>query len=324
MKVLVTGGTGFIGSHLVDRLQSEGGVEVYALVRDPRRLKGLDGKPGVKILKGDLFSVPPLPSPIDAVFHLAGVTKSADSKEYYTVNQKGTASFLRSILDQGQRPRIIHLSSLAAAGPSAQGSAVRECDPPRPVSPYGESKLLGEREALAFSDRMPVTVLRVAAVYGPGDEDFLMYFKYIRKGLMPLFGKCPRPLSLCYVQDLVRAMMICLRSDAAPGEIFNIADAQPYAWDDLGRAAGRALGMKPVAVRIPVRMAGIAAAFSEAVCRVTRKPSPLNLSKYRDMRQPGWVADVAKARDILGFRTEYTLEGAVRETIEWYLREGRL
>jgi dihydroflavonol-4-reductase len=324
MKVFVTGGTGFIGSHLISLLQARDGVQVFALVRDARRLKGLAGKQGIEFLEGDLFSLPPLPSPLDVVFHLAGLTKSLKPKDYYTVNQKGTASLLRHLEFLRLRPKVIHLSTLAAAGPSEPGSAVKEDDPPRPVSPYGKSKLLAEREAMAFSDRMPVTVIRVGPVYGPGDEDFLVYFKYIRKGLMPLFGRGRKYVSLCYVRDLVRAMDLCLGSDSAAGRIFNIADPRPYSWQDFGRIAGSILGTRPLPVCVPPWMAGLAASASEASSRIIGKPGPFNRSKCRDMRQPGWVADVTKARDVLGFRTEYTLEEGLRETIAWYIREGRL
>jgi dihydroflavonol-4-reductase len=324
MKVFVTGGTGFIGSHLVDLLQARGDVQISALVRDPRRLKGLAGKKGIEILEGDLFSLPPLPSPLDVVFHLAGLTKSVRPDDYYTVNQKGTASLLRSLEAQGLRPRVVHLSTIAAAGPSSPGGAVREEDPPRPVSPYGESKLLGEREALAFAGRMPVTIIRVGPVFGPGDEDFLVYFKYVRRGFLPLFGRGRKLVSLCYVLDLVRAMDACSRSDAAAGQVFNIADDTPRTWQEFGKIAGSILGTKPVPVCVPAWIAGLAASAVEASSRIAGKPAPFNRSKCRDMRQPGWVADVAKARKVLGFRTEYSLEDALRETITSYVREGRL
>jgi len=324
MKVFVTGGTGFIGGHLIDLLQARGDMEVSALVRDPRRLKGLAGKRDIELLEGDLFSLPSLPSPLDVVFHLAGLTKSVRPDDYYTVNQKGTASLFRHLEAGGHRPRVVLLSSLAAAGPSAPGAAVRESDPPRPVSPYGESKLLGEREAQAFAERIPVTILRVGPVYGPGDEDFLVYFKYVLKGFMPLFGRQEQAVTLCYVGDLVRAMDACLRPDLAAGEIFNIGDSRPATWREFGRTAGALLGTRPRPVCVPPWIAGLAAAAVETSSRIARKPAPFNRSKCRDMSQPGWVADVSKARELLGFRTEYTLEEGLKQTIAWYRREGRL
>ncbi len=324
MKVLVTGGTGFIGRHLLDHLRSREDVETFALVRDAGRLGGRREGPGFRVLRGDLFSIPPLPSGLDVVFHLAGLTKCADASEYYTVNAEGTASLVRSLLEQGQRPRLVHLSSLAAVGPSSPDRAVHEDDPPRPVSPYGESKLRAEEEALKRRGEIRAAVLRVAAVYGPGDEDFLAYFRYIGKGILPLLGRTPRYLSLCYVDDVIRAMDICARPGTVAEGIFNIADPTPYSWEDLGRAAAAALGKKVVRLHVPMRVFGSVAALSESMSKVTRKPTPLNRSKYRDARQYGWVADVRKAKEVLGFETRTALAQGIKETMGWYIANRKL
>jgi len=324
MNILVTGGTGFIGSHLIDFLLGRDGVEIFVLVRDPERLRGLSGKPGLRILKGDLFSIPYLPSSLDVVFHLAGLTKAVKSNDYYTVNQGGTASLFLNLLDRDLKPRVIHLSSLAAGGPSSPVRAVREDDPSRPVSPYGESKLMAEETALSYRNSLPVAVLRVGAVYGPRDEDFLVYFKYMKKGFLPLFGPEKKYLSLCSVHDLVRAMDIASRSDAAAGEVFNIADGTPYSWEDIGRSAAEAMGKKVLPVRVPMWAAYLAAAGSEIVSKLSGKPTPLNRSKLRDMKQSGWVADVGKAKELLGFETVHPLGEAIRETIEWYKQNDLL
>ncbi len=324
MKVLVTGGTGFIGRHLLDHLRPREDVETFALVRDPGRLGGRREGPGFRILRGDLFSIPPLPSGLDVVFHLAGLTKCADANEYYTVNAEGTASLVRSLIGQGLRPRLVHLSSLAAGGPSSLDRAAREDDPPRPVSPYGESKLKAEGEVLKCRGGIRASILRVAAVYGPGDEDFLAYFRYIGRGILPLIGRRPRYLSLCYVGDVVRALELCARQETSAEGIFNIADPTPYSWEDLGRAAAAALGKKVVPLRVPMRAFGSAAAIAEIVSRVTGKPTPLNRSKYRDARQFGWVADVRKSKEVLGFETLTSLAQGIKETVDWYLANKKL
>ena len=324
MNVLVTGGTGFIGSHLIDFLLGRGGVEIFVLVRDPGRLRGLSGKPGLRILKGDLFSIPPLPSSLEVVFHLAGLTKAVKSNDYYTVNRNGTASLFQNLRDWGLRPRVVHLSSLAAVGPSSAARAVREDDPARPVSPYGESKLQAEEAALSFRNDFPVTILRVAAVYGPGDEDFLEYFKCLKMGILPLLGPDKKYLSLCYVHDLVRAMDISSRSEEAAGQIFNIADGTPYSWEDIGRSAAEAMGKRVLPVKVPLWAAYLAASGSEIVSKFTGKPSPINRSKYRDMKQSGWVADVRKAKELLGFEAARPLNEAISETVQWYKRNHLL
>ena len=102
-------------------------------------------------------------------------------------------------------------------------------------------------------------------------------------------------------------MDLCARPGTAAEGVFNIADPTPYTWEDLGRAAAAVLEKKLVPLRVPMRAFGSAAAIAETLSRVTGKPSPLNRSKYRDARQFGWVADVRKARDVLGFETRTPL-----------------
>lgn len=323
MKAFVTGGTGFIGSHLINFLLNNG-VEIFSLVRDLNNLKSLKGLK-INFLEGDLFSIPPLPSDLDCVFHLAALTKASKSADYYTVNQQGSASLFEILLAQKIFPKIIYLSSLAAAGPSSSNRAIKESDIPRPITPYGKSKLRGEEEALKFKDRFSIVILRVGAVFGPRDKDFLNYFKFIKKGILPTFDSRQRLLmSLCYIKDLVRAIYLASQTKLETGEIINIADPQPYYWEEIGRAVGRALGKKLKKVTIPLPIVFLAALLSERVGAIRKKPSIINRHKFIEMKQEGWVADVEKARKKLSFQTQYSFEEAIQETIDWYLEHNWL
>jgi len=324
MKVLVTGGTGFLGSHLIDRLLEDPATEVHALVRNPAKTRWLPGGVRLRILEGDLHRVPTLPDGLSVVFHAAGLTKATRSSDYYTVNEGGTASLFRALAAGAASPRVVHLSSLAAAGPSSPGRPVKEDDPPRPVSPYGLSKLAAEREALAHKDRFPLAVLRVAAVYGPRDEDFLDFFRVIRRGVLPLYGRRPKTLSLCYAGDVVEAVLLAARAALPSGEVLNIAHPKPASWEELGETAGRLLGRKLVRVRVPSWAAFLASAASTAVAGLRRRPAALNLSKYKDMQPDHWEADVARARRVLGFEARVSLEDGFRETLDWYVANGLL
>lgn len=322
VRIFLTGGTGFIGNHLV-RLLLARGEEIIALVRDPARATWAKEK-NVHLLQGDLLRIPALPSKIDIVYHLAGKTKAFQSAAYYTSNREGTASLFRALQGSGAAPRrVVFLSSLAAAGPSASGQGVREDDPPRPVTPYGRSKLEAEEITLQHKDRFPVVIVRATAIYGPGDMDFLDFFKWINRGLLPV-TRVQKPVSLCYVKDLVEALDLCSRRDIVSGEIFNVADPRPYTWEELGSAAGRALGKRLIRVRIPIGFFYLAASLAELQSRLRRKPGIFNRDKFTDLKQPGWVANVDKARRLLSFVPRFTLEAGLEETMAWYREKNLL
>jgi dihydroflavonol-4-reductase len=316
MRAFLTGGTGFIGSHLVDILLARD-VEVFVLVRNPENEPGLLKKK-VRVLRGDLFSIPALPAGLDFVFHLAGKTRSLKAADYYTVNQQGTASLFHALESLHEHPKIVILSSQAAAGPSDGQRPVLESDRPRPITHYGKSKLRGEEEALKFKDRFPLVIVRASAVFGPLDRDFLAYFKMATKGILLSFPE-RKEGSVVYVKDLAEALFISARTSLPSGEIFNIANAKPYTWEDLGRVAATALGKTCRRVKVPYSLIYLFSLLSEASYHLTRNPGLFNREKYRDLIQPGWLMDVEKAAEVLRFKPRYTLEQAVEETMAWYI-----
>jgi len=323
MNILVTGGSGFIGSYLIEALLARENHQVFALVRQPDKLAWLRGHPRLHFLVGDLLSLPPLPDNIELVFHLAGLTKSVRPEDYYTVNQAGTARLLERILAKGLRPRFVLLSSLAAGRPSTDGQPVKENEPPAPASPYGQSKLQAELETLKHKDEMPVIIFRAAAIYGPRDQDFLQFFQNLKKGWLFIFNK-NLTMSLCYVDDLIRALLLGLEQDFKSGEIYNVADPVPRTWEEIGQKAAAYLRVKPRVVRVPLWLVKVAAGLSEARARMTGQPSPVNLSKYRDMEKLSWIADVSKIKKDFGFETIWDFEKALKETLDWYQKNGWL
>jgi nucleoside-diphosphate-sugar epimerase len=326
MIYLVTGATGFIGSNLIKHLLNQADNKIYALVRNPAKLSNLSSLPrarNLNILRGDLFSLPPIPADCQVVFHLAGVTKALKIDDYYTVNQKGTASLLAKLEESDIRPRLVLLSSLAAGRPAENGKPVKEEDPPIPASPYGHSKLLGEQEALKYSHKMQVIILRAAAIYGPGDLDFLQFFQIIKKGWLATFTR-KIIMSLCYVDDLIRAIEISASPGLKTGQIYNVADPIPRTWDEIGLEAARILNRRVRALKLPLWLVHGAAAGSELVSRLSRKASPLNLSKFRDLEKLSWLADTNKIKKELGFETNWDFSRALEETLAWYQKNGWL
>ena len=324
MKVFITGGTGFIGSHLIDALLCRKNIKIYALTRDLNNLKWLQGLK-IQCLKGDLLNIPSLPADVEYIYHLAGFTKTHKSADYYTVNQKGTASLFKALHKQNLSPkRIICLSSLAAAGPCQQNERVAESRTACPVSPYGKSKLQGEREALEYKDRFPTAIIRVGPVFGPRDKDFVPYFKMIKMGILPTFGSVAGKISMCYVKDLIKGIELCMHKEFASGAIFNIADPHPFTWEEFGKMAGEVLNKKPIKIKVPLPLAFMTALLSDLMGRILRKPNIMNLQKFKEMRQEAWVADTRKAQEILSFQPGYTVPAALQETIAWYQKQGWL
>ncbi len=324
MKIFVTGGTGFIGSHIVDHFLDYNDVEIYALVRDMNNLKWLKGL-NIIPLNGDLLNIPALPSDIDYVFHIAGSIKAYKMADYYTVNLQGTASIFQSLISQRISPKkVVYLSSLAASGPSEEGRPVHEDDEPHPVSPYGKSKLDGEIEALKFKERLPIVIPRVGAVYGPRDRSFVPYFKTVKKGILASIQSSRQLVSLIYIKDLVKALELCLQKDTKSGDIFHIADPQTYSFDEIGIIAAKVMDVKLKKAKIPVPIAYVAAVVSEIIGKFSKNPGVFNRQRFQEMKQDAWIADTTKAIDVLSFSPQYSLQKGVEETINWYLEHDWL
>jgi len=292
-------------------------------VRRPQKIEpALES--AINLLRGDLFNLPSLPPDLDLVFHLAGLTKAARSTAYYKVNHLGTASLLKALECQRKKIRFLYLSSQAAAGPARDSIPVKETDPPSPLNPYGRSKLMGEKVALSYARRFHIVILRVGAVYGPGDRDFLTFFNLIQRGLLPLFDAGRMRFNLCYVTDLIRALDLAARSEIPSGEIFNIGDSRSYSWEEIGRTAASILKKKIIKIKIPLPVVFSVAAFSHFLSKISGRVSVINLDKYREMKAALWLADMSKARQSLGFQPQYDLQTGLKETLEWYLKEGWL
>lgn len=326
MRVLVTGGTGFIGSHLVEGLLGRGG-EVRCLVRDGRRLGWLAGLPSVAATVGDLGDPTFLRSCVDGVeqvYHVAGLTKARSAREFLRVNAEGTKHLVQACLEARRPPRrLIYLSSLAAVGPMLARVPCTEATPPHPVSPYGWSKLGGETAALAARDRLHVIVLRPPVVYGPRDRGVWRFTRWVARGLLPMPGGPPRRLTLCYIQDLVEALLAAGEAEVPSGEVFLVAGEGAFTWEEVGEAFGEALGVRPRVLRAPVPLLLALAATGEVWGWATGRPSYLSRGKVREAAGD-WLCDTSKARRQLAVVPRVGLREGVVLTVKWYRDAGWL
>ncbi len=317
----VTGGTGFIGSHLIDRLLLKG-YHVRALVRNPKNLGYLKDLP-IEIIEGDLFSTTALEKAIEGaqfVYHVAGLVAAHSKKEFFRGNQDAT----RNIIEITARvnphiKKFIHISSQTAVGPGRGMTAVNETAVPNPLTTYGKSKLASEHEVLKFKDKLPITILRVSAVYGPRDSATFDYFKSAYRGLELLIGFTESYVSLVHSTDLVTGIILAGESEKATGQIYFLGSEQYYTWHEIGYVTKSVLNKKLIRVRVPKPFVFVIAGISEIASKFKSKPSVLNYEKAYDLTQDNWCCDVTKAKTELGYKQEVTLAEGVKETIKWYL-----
>jgi dihydroflavonol-4-reductase len=325
MKALVTGATGFIGSHMVEFLIASG-FEVVCPVRDKNRLRHLKGIPA-KILSYDRLS-PEIVAEggLDYVIHLAGATRAPDYEAYKIANVDRTRDLL-DLLSRGtcraRLKRFVLLSSQAAAGPAIDGTKpVRESDTPRPVSFYGRSKLEAERLVLGYAEQLPVTVIRPPTVFGPRDSDVLGVFKMSRYRLAPCLEGPDRLVSIIYVEDLVEGIYAACVSPNACSSVYFAANPEPVVWRRFVLDVARICGYSAIPVPIPLSLMRIVATVGDLISKLTGSAPLLRSEKLEEMKQIAWVCSSEKAYMDLNWTPKTSLENAIKKTALWY-RENR-
>ncbi len=326
LKVLVTGATGFIGSHLVEALLRRGD-QVRCLIRRTSRLEWLKDLPVERVYGdcNDKASLKDAVLDVQQIFHCAGVTKATQDRNYFEVNATGTENLIRSCLDHNPPlQKFIYLSSQAAAGPCQNGQGKKESDACQPVSSYGRSKRLGEEFALAHAHELPVVILRPSVVYGPRERDMFAFVKLLSRGINPRFSGQEQRLSLCYVQDVVDAILLASEINDPKGDIFFVSDGKDYRLEEIGDIFTQAMGVKAIRVPVPRWIIMGFASLSEAWGRLSRKPALVNRGKVEEMVQEKWVCDISRARSLLCFKPRFPLEEGARLTVDWYRKENWL
>ncbi len=321
----VTGGTGFVGSHLVEQLLGRG-YRVRALVRsDPKWLAGLP----VETVQGDLHDADALAQVRGAsvVAHVAGLTRARDQATLDRANVDGTRSLLASVRAHAPDARVLVTSSLEAMGPNAlrDGHAVpaTESDVPQPVSMYGVSKARMEDVVRRDFAGLGVTVVRPPAVYGPREADLFEMVKGASRGLFAVVGDAQSPrLSMVHVSDLVRGMADLAASDAARGETYFVG-TPGVSWAQVRSALEQALGRRTLALPVPAPVLRAVGALAERVGGLVGTLPPLTADKAEAARH-AWICDSSKARDAVGYAPAVGLDAGMAETVAWYRQHGWL
>ncbi len=336
VKALVTGASGFVGSHLVEALVARGD-EVTCLVRATSRTGHLEDL-GVRLALGEVADAESLAAAVagqDVVFHVAGLTRALRVADLHRVNVQGARHAAEACARRPSPPVLVLVSSLAAAGPAPAERPRTEEDPARPVSHYGRSKRGGELAVAELADRVPITVVRPPMVFGPRDRDCLEWFKAIRRFRVHLVpGWRRRRYSIIHGGDLARLLLLAAdrggrvergANEASFAAGCYLADCgERPALGELGRMIARAVDRRVLVWHLAMPWVWTAASVVEAVSRARGRMQPLNLDKIREVTAGDWVCSGRKAAEELGFQVATPLEERVRQTAAWYRQEGWL
>jgi len=317
--VLVTGASGFIGSHLVDALLQHQ-CKVHCLVQRTSDLRWLD-RTKVQLHYGSLTESVPLEdclAKVDYVFHCAGLTRAKTREDFFQVNAHACKVLYEKCVAYGKNiKRIVHISSLAAVGPSLPGQPVDEGTPCKPLTYYGKSKLAGEEIALQYSTSLPIVILRPPVVYGPREVNFLSFIKGISKGWNLQLGGRKRTLSLIYITDLVQAMLRAAVKPSPKNNVYFITDGGYHLWDEVVETTTRLLNVRIRSIRISDSLLGFFGLFMDFLSIYLKNAPLLDSQRIIDIRQSTWTATSNRFFEDFEFQPQYDLKKGLSETVNW-------
>ena len=326
MRVLVTGATGFLGSHIAEQLARQG-HDVRVLVRrtsDRSFLRHIEAEEAL----GDVTQPDTLPAAVedvDAVVHAAGLTKARSAAEFEAVNAGGTANLLAALGPAHPLRRFVLISSLGAHGPSHDGRPRPLEAPPAPVTAYGRSKLRAEELVRSWAgDGRPTTIIRPPVIYGPRDRQLLPFFHLARWRLAPLLGDGSNAVSCVYVEDAARAAALTATAADAPSATYALDDGAVYTWRELLAAVERAVGKKALRLPSPAWAFAAAALVTELYGRLRRRAVIFTRDKVVEMRQRYWVCSHDEISHDLGWQPQVGLNEGAALTAAWYRQHGWL
>jgi dihydroflavonol-4-reductase len=325
VNVFVTGGTGFLGAHLVKALRARGDT-VACMCRRPALVEDLGWGTDIRLIRGNLADENALREGCrgaDIVFHVAGKIAARNAADFMATNRDGTAAVLEAAAECGVG-RFVFVSSLAVAGPTTPGHPVDETKPPTPVTDYGRSKLAAEVLVRAMAPRLPWTIVRPPVVYGEWDRGTLKVFQLAKRGIVPVFGDGSQELSVIHAEDLAQSFIAAAITPAAANKVYFAAHSVPTTSRELALAAGRALGITARIVPVPSLLARGLLWGVGTLAHLAGRATLLSADKADEFLAPAWTCrSDALTRDT-GWRAEIGLEMGLRRAADWYREAGWL
>jgi nucleoside-diphosphate-sugar epimerase len=327
MLALVAGGTGFIGSHIVSDLISNG-IQVRVLARKKSDVDSLKKK-GVEIVYGNVLNTDCLKGcakDVDFVFSAFGLLGQWHVSErlYHEINIEGVKNLIQGCLSSGIK-QFIHISSAGVLGPLPKGVVADESFPLNPSNIYEETKCEAEKEILKYgnSHSFPFTIIRPEFVYGPGDKHVLGLFKAVLTKRFLLLGNGKSLLHPTYIEDLIRGINLCINNDNALRQIFLMTGEKPLSVKDLTKTMAEELGVSLSKMKIPLIFAYMVANFSEVGAKTFGFSPMLTKSRVKFFSE-NRAFSYKKAQSELGYLPKVDFREGVRRTVQWYREHGFL
>ncbi|MDR2643129.1 MAG: NAD(P)-dependent oxidoreductase [Planctomycetaceae bacterium] len=338
MRSLVTGASGFVGYHLVRRLLAAGD-EIRCLVRRDSKIEFVTF-PEVEFVYGDLRDVSGLENAVkgcEVVYHLAGCIRAISKKDFMTVNCIGTQNLLNATSKLPTPPVFVYVSSIAAAGPSADNLPKVETDISLPITEYGKSKLAAERCIAEFCDKIPCSIVRPAIVFGGADRMNLALYRTIKKlGICPVPGWRVRKYSWIHAEDLAELLIatakqgervtanVVNQSEPSGVGMYFAASDEGTKLTEIGKIIGNSLGHRNVwTFHCPPLTVLAVSTFYEIKKLFTGRNVPYDWSKAAESKN-NWCCSTQKAETQLKFKITKTIEDRIQETTDWYKKNSWL
>jgi len=316
VNAFVTGGTGFVGAHLVHALRARGD-RVTCLVRSPSKAQAL-GWTDVRTVRGDLDDSRALAegcADADVVYHVAGRIAARSLDEFFAANRDGTRRVQQAAEGASRRPRFVLVSSLAAGGPNPRGAPSDESAAARPVTDYGRSKLAAEEVVRAGSG--PWAIVRPPVVYGERDTETLKLFRLARFRIGAVFGDGAQELSVIHAGDLAQALIAAGTHQAAVGRTYNACHPEIHTTRSLVLAIGRAVGKIPIVFPVPAPLARGLLWTIGSLAALAGRATILTADKANEFLAPAWTARADRLMRDTGWRAETDLNTGLARAVAW-------
>jgi nucleoside-diphosphate-sugar epimerase len=326
----VTGGTGMVGSHLIERLIKEG-FAVRALVRNTSDTSFLEQLGNVELFVGDITDAPQELEPFCRgaryIFHCAALVDDwADRDEMYKANVTGLENMIHAS-QKAPPEKFVFLGSMAVLGMGKQEDLDESAPYVHTGDNYNYTKIEAEKLSMKYGREkgFPIAVLRPPYIYGERDRQFLpRVVASIENRTFTLVGGGTNPISIVYIGNVIEALMLVAKSEKSAGNIYMITDDKPISRKELVKIIAEGMGL-PVPTRTaPVWFARMMCFIFETMAKITRKKEPPLLNRFRlKFLYPHMTFDISKIKNELGYTHPFTLEEGLEQSIEWYRKEKK-